>query len=724
MRTLVSVLVLCALVLAAAVAAAGPPLPLTPKRTVMDHYWGVPVADDYRWLENWNDPAVRAWSDSESAVTRAWLDALPMRSAVLAQIEALTGQATPSWYGLRRAGGLFFAIKSQPPKQQPLLVTLRSLRDLKSEKVLLDPNALDPSGATTIDFFVPSRDGRRVAVSLSVGGTESGTVTVYDVASGKRLPDEVPRVQGGTAGGSVAWNADGSGFWCTRYPAPGERPEEDLPFYQQVHFHRLGTPAESDPYVVGREFPKIAEILLTTSEDGRWVLADVLNGDGGDHAFWLAGQAEGVFRPLTTFADRVVAAEFGGDALFLLSLRDAPNGKVLHLPLADPSLAKATVFVPEGDGGIEWFKVSGDRLYVEEIVGGPSRVRVFTLAGGRAPGGAGFGSLPLPDPCTVDELIATGKGAVAFNVSRYTEPDRWLTWAPGEKTPAATALASRAPVSFDDIEVRSETAVSKDGTRVPLTILMRKGTPLDGTAPTLIYGYGGYVLGERPSFSVRRRVWFDQGGIWVDAHVRGGNEFGDAWHTAGNLTRKQNVFDDFAACAQWLVDHRYTSPAHFACQGGSNGGILMGAMITQHPALFRAVVSSVGVYDMLRSETEPNGLFNTTEYGTVKDAAQFAALYGYSPYQHVVDGTPYPAVLLPTGANDPRVDPMQSRKFCARLQAATTSGLPVLLRAEAGTGHVGTPLKARNELTADIYSFLFEELGVAFHAPPPIPPAK
>jgi prolyl oligopeptidase len=717
MRVWVSGLVLAVLVLSAAVAAAGPPLPLTPRRTVMDAYWGVPVADDYRWLEDWSDPAVRAWSDSQSAVARAWLDALPMRTAVLRRIESLTSQATPSWSDLRRAGGLFFALENRPPKQQPLLVTLRSLGDLKSEKVLVDPNAIDPSGATTVDFYTPSRDGRRVAISLSAGGTESGTVYVYDVASGKRLADEVPRVNGGTAGGSVAWNADGSGFWCTRYPAPGERPGEDLFFYQQVYFHRLGTAASADRYVVGREFPKIAEILLTSSDDGRWVLADVLDGDGGDHAFWLATQAGGAFHPLTTFADRVVAAEFGADALFLLSLKDAPNGKVLRLPLADPSLAKATVLLPEGDGGIEWFKVSGDLLYVEEIVGGPSRVRVFTLAGERAPGEAGSASLPLPDPCTVGELVATGRGAVAFGVSRYTEPYRWLTWAPGAKAPTSTALTSRAPVSFDDIEVRRETAVSKDGTKVPFTILMRRGTPLDGTAPTLIYGYGGYGLGERPGFTVRRRVWFDQGGIWVDAHVRGGNEFGDAWHVAGNLTRKQNVFDDFAACAQWLVDHRFTSPARFACQGGSNGGILMGAMITQHPALFRAVVSSVGVYDMLRSETEPNGLFNTTEYGSTKDAAQFAALYAYSPYHRVVDGTAYPAVLLPTGANDPRVDPMQSRKMCARLQAATNSGLPVLLRAEAGTGHIGTPLKARNEMAADVYSFLFAQLGVEYREP-------
>ena len=711
MRAWILTLALCALVSPADRAGAAPPLPATPKRPVENTYWGVTVPDDYRWLEDWSDPAVRAWSDSQTEVTRDYLDHLPTRAAVLRQIESLTDRTPPSWSDLRRAGVLYFALKNQPPKQQPLLVTLRSLSDLKSEKVLVDPNALDPSGSTTIDFFVPSPDGDKVAVSLSKGGTESGTVHVWDVRTGKRLADEVPRVNGGTAGGSLAWNHDGSGFWRTRYSAPGERPEADLPFYQQVWFHRLGTPADSDRYVVGKEFPKIAEILLASSDDGTWVRADVLNGDGGDHALWLIAQADGAVRQLSTFEDQVVGSEFGEGVLFLLSRKDAPNGKVLRLPLADPSLAQANVLVPEGDAGIEWFTPSGDLLYVEEIVGGPSRVRVFTDQG------VARGTVPLPEPSTVGEMVRTAEGAVALRITRYTEPGGWMSYAPARGTLLSTALVSLPPVGFDDIEVRSETAVSKDGTKVPLTILLKKGTKLDGTAPTLLYGYGGYAISQRPGFAVRRRVWFDQGGIYAIAHVRGGGEFGDAWHKAGNLTRKQNVFDDFAACAQWLLDHHYSSPGKLACQGGSNGGILMGAMITQHPALFRAVVSSVGVYDMLRSELEPNGLFNATEYGTVKDSAQFAALYAYSPYHRVVDGTDYPAVLFPTGSNDPRVDPMHSRKMTARLQAATRSGLPILLRAEAGTGHIGTPLKARNELEADIYSFLFDQLGVKFHEP-------
>jgi prolyl oligopeptidase len=632
-----------------------------------------------------------------------------MRAAVLRQVESLTQQRSSSWSEMLHTGGVYFALKNDPPKQQRLLVVMRSLTEPTGEKVLVDPNAMDPSGATTIDFYVPSRDGSKVAVSLSKGGTESGTVYVWEVQTGRKLADEVPRVNGGTAGGSVAWNADSTGFWRTRYPSPGEKPEADLPFFQQIYFHKIGTSPDADRYVAGKEFPKIAEIQLQSSEDGKWVLADVLNGDGGDHMMWLASQADGAFNQFSTFEDRVVGGRFGRGALYLLSRKNAPNGKVLRFALPGKSLNQATVIVPEGTAGIEWFTPSEDLLYVEEIVGGPSRVRVFTSEG------QARGTVPIPDESTVEEAVETGGGGAALVIEQWSAPPQWRIYLPGQKALGATALVTRAPTSLADMEVRSVSATSRDGTKVPLTILMRKGTKLDGTAPTIIYGYGGYGISQRPGFSSILRVWLDQGGIYAEAHIRGGGEFGDAWHEGGKLTKKQNVFDDFHACARWLVDNHFTSPAHLACRGGSNGGILMGAMITQHPDLFRAVVSSVGIYDMLRSEAGPNGQFNVTEYGTVKDPAQFAALYAYSPYHHVVPGTRYPAVLFTTGSNDPRVDPMHSRKMTAALQAASTSGLPILLRAEKGTGHIGSPLKVRNELTADVFSFLFAELGADFH---------
>jgi prolyl oligopeptidase len=266
---------------------------------------------------------------------------------------------------------------------------------------------------------------------------------------------------------------------------------------------------------------------------------------------------------------------------------------------------------------------------------------------------------------------------------------------------------------MSDIEASRAFAVSKDGTRIPMNILRKKGIRLDGTNPTILYGYGGYAISETPEYAARYRIWFDHGGVYVDANLRGGAEYGEEWHAAGKLTRKQNVFDDFAACAHWLIDQKYTSPSHLVIMGGSNGGLLMGAALTQHPELFRAVVSYVGVYDMLRVEHFPNGQFNVTEYGSTKDPDQFKALYAYSPYHHVVDGTKYPAVLFLTGDNDGRVDPANSRKMAARLQAATASGLPILLRTSSNAGHgFGTSLNDYIAQEADVYAFMFQQLGM------------
>jgi prolyl oligopeptidase len=279
--------------------------------------------------------------------------------------------------------------------------------------------------------------------------------------------------------------------------------------------------------------------------------------------------------------------------------------------------------------------------------------------------------------------------------------------------PRATALQMTSPANFDDIEVVREFATSKDGTKIPISILRKKGIKLDGRNPTLLYGYGGYGINLTPAFSSQRRIWFDAGGVYAVANLRGGGEFGEAWHRAGNLTSKQHVFDDFIACAEHLIQRQYTCPEKLAVMGESNGGLLMGAFLSQRPDLASAVVSRVGIYDMLRVELDPNGAFNTTEFGSVKNEDQFKALYAYSPYQHVKDGAAYPAVLFPCGENDGRVNPAHSRKMTARLQAATSSDRPILLRTSATTGHgMGSSLKDRVSEQADIYAFLFQELGV------------
>ncbi len=681
--------------------------PETPKKPVSTKYQDVTVEDPYQWLEQDNDPQVKAWSGAQNQRTRQYLDRLPDRAAIEKQLTEWYAKTSPSYSSLVSRPGILFAMKFQPPKQQQLLVTLTSADDLKSEKVVLDPNVLDPKGTTAIDWFVPSLDGKHVAVSLSKGGSEDGTLHFYETATGKALPDRIAHVQYPTAGGSAAWNADGTGVYYTRFPRKGERPDADLNFYQQVYFHKIGTPDSEDTYSIGKDFPRIAEIALEAARDGKYVLATVANGDGGDFAHYLLAP-DGTWKQITQFSDEIKIAHLGRDnALYLVSRAGAPRGKILRLPLDVPELKNAAEIVAAGDAVIERIVPTSDALFVGDLLGGPSQIRRFDLNGKNET------IIPLPQISAVQEMLALEDGSLLFRDISYTEPAAWFN-CPNQKTePVKTALRSTSPVSFADIEVRREFATSKDGTKIPLNILFRKDTKRNGQNPTLLYGYGGYGISMSPNFDFTRRLWFDRGGIYVVANIRGGGEFGEGWHKAGNLTKKQNVFDDFAAAAEYLIKENYTRPEKLAIMGASNGGLLMGAMITQHPDLFRTAVSSVGIYDMLRVELAPNGAFNVTEFGTVKDPEQFKALYGYSPYHHVVDGTKYPSVLMMTGANDGRVAPYHSRKMTARLLAANKSENRILLRTSTSAGHgIGTALSERIKQLADIYAFLFAQLGI------------
>jgi prolyl oligopeptidase len=700
--------------LPAFVLAASAALPQTPKRPVTDDYHGTKVVDDYRWLENGADPEVQRWSDAENTYARSVLDALPSRAAIAKRVTALLSWESPAYFALQERGGVLFALKQQPPKEQAFLIVLGSSFDAKSERVVLDPVALDPSGGTAIDFYVPSWDGRYVAVSLSKGGSEDGDVHVYAVSTGKEIAaDVVPRVNGGTAGGSLTWNADGTGFFYTRYPRGQERPPEDLSFFQQVWFHKLGTSTSSDVYALGRDFPRIAEIQLQSSRDGRFALATVALGDGGQFMHWLRDPGGG-WSQLTRYEDAVTVARFGlGGSLYLLSKKAAPKGALLRVSLTDPVLGKATVVSPEGEGVLEDVEPARTRLYLLEQIGGLSRLRVVDLGGQEI---GPVGTLPVS---AIDQVVRLGDGDdLLFANTSFVEPRTLyrLTAADGRVT--KTALAETSPWDFSRVEVVREEALSKDGTRVPISILRPRGTKLDGHSPTLLTGYGGFNIASKPYFWKGYAAWLEQGGVVAVANLRGGSEFGEAWHQAGALTNKQNVFDDFHACAQMLVERGYTQPEKLAIEGGSNGGLLMGASFTQHPDAFKAVVAHVGYFDSLRVESAPNGVFNTTEYGTVKDASQFRALNAYSPYHHVKDGTQYPAVLFMTGANDPRVAPFHSRKMVARLQASGTRQ-PVLLRTSSGSGHgLGTALSERIAQTVDVDAFLFAELGVRYEEVP------
>jgi prolyl oligopeptidase len=687
------------------VAALGQSLPKTPERPVTDKYYDRTVVDPFRWLEDWTSTEVRGWVDAQNAYTRARLDAYPATEAIRRRVKVVGSSAQPRWAMLTFRPGALFALKFQPPLNQPLLVVLPPAADPASERTIVDPNRIDRSGATTVDFYVPSRDGLLVAVSLSQGGTEDGTVHVFEVATGKELPDRIPRVNGGTAGGSVAWDADSRGLYYTRYPRGNERPAADRDFFQQVYYHALGSSSEADRYEVGREFPRIAETLLQTSPDGRFVLAAVANGDGGDIAHYIKA-ANGGWRKIADFSDQAKAIGFGADdTLYVVSHRNAPHGAVLKMPPDGATIAGARQVYRAADGDIVGIVATPRRLVINEIVGGPHQLRATDLDGG------GGRLLPIPPASTVAELVDAG-GDVLFLDQRYTEPAAWWR-SRADGGVERTALEVKSAADYRDIVVERVEARSKDGTRIPISILHRRNFQLDGSNPAVLYGYGGYGISQSPSFSATRIVWLEQGGVFAIANIRGGGEFGDEWHRAGHLTNKQNVFDDFDAAVKLLIDRKYTNPAKLAIQGRSNGGLLMAAMLTQHPEGFRAVVAEVGVYDILRSELWPNGAFNVTEYGTVKNPAHFKAMYAYAPYEHIAAGTKYPAVLLTSGTNDPRVNPGDSRRLAARLQAATASGRPVLLRA-SGAGHVGTSLSEGLAQQADIYSFLFWQLDAPY----------
>ncbi len=681
--------------------------PETPMRPVVNEYHGVKVTDLYQWLEKSNDPEVIRWTEDQSRVSSSMLEALPETQSLRQRFEALLKGRSRDFVALMRRGGSLFALQLDPSKQQPVLVVLSSPDAPDSAKVLVDPNKMDEKGGVTIDFYVASHDGKKVAVSLSKGGSEAGDVHFYDVEKGTEIGEVIPLVNSGTAGGSLAWSADDKGVYYTRHPRPGERPPEDMGFYQQIYFHALGTATDKDHYEIGKDFPRIAETDLSTSEDGKILLAQMGNGDGGEYAHYILGPSK-KWTKFAAYDDKIVGARIGADGkLYVLSRKGAPRGKILRLDPKKADLEKAEVLVPEGDGTIESFAVTKDRMYVAELAGGPSRLRVFDLKR------KGVSEVPIPAISSVSQIVRMDGDEILIRLQSYIEPPAWYRFS-GSGEVKKTKLFTTSPADFADAEVTRETCHSKDGTEVPLNIVRKKGIKLDGSNPALLTGYGGFDVSLKPHFRPEGRVWLDYGGVFAVANLRGGGEFGEKWHEDGRLEKKQNVFDDFAACAEHLVAAGYTTHSKLGIMGGSNGGLLMGAMITQHPEMFRAVVSSVGIYDMLRMELWPNGAFNVTEYGSVKDPTFFKAMYSYSPYHHVEDKKAYPAVLFTTGLNDPRVDPSQSRKMAARLQAASSSSAPILLLAKSNAGHgVGGSLSQAIERLTYNYAFLMHQIGAA-----------
>ncbi len=703
-------------------AAPVPPAPVFPAGDTADTYYGKTVVDPYRALENGDDPKVQAWSDQENQRTRAYLDALPDRAAIQAKFSRLVKAASPAYADLQSAGSLVFALYRDPAVQQPVLVSLDAGLSPQSRRAVIDPNRIDSTGHTAIDWYQPSPDGSKLAVSISQGGSEEGTLHIVDVASGRDLEPPIPRVQFPTGGGSVAWTADGRGLFYTRYPG-ADVPEAERRFNMAAYFHTLGAKTDDDALVLGQHdgVPRTGEIFLKPSGGGA-TLASVQLGDGGQWQHWVLMPGKPAIK-VANYADRVIAVTIARDGtIYAVSRLAAPRGKVLRLaaPYAG-GFAAAPTIIPEQrvdaiiDGGefSEPLHVTDHTLSVTRIAGGPNTVTLYDRDG-RDPV-----DLPLPPVSAVREIATMPSGDLVYAVATFLEPPYFDRWSAATRHAEPTPLRQTSPVSYADAQVTRIFATSKDGTQVPLNIIAKKGVKLDGHNPTLLYGYGGYGINQQPGFSTGfRRLWLNAGGIYVLANIRGGGEYGDEWHTQGNLTHKQNVFDDFTAAGETLIAKGYTSHAKLALQGGSNGGLLMGAVLTQHPDLARAVVSSVGIYDMLRVELDPNGAFNIAEFGTVNDRAQFDALYAYSPLHHVVKGTDYPAVLLLTGANDGRVNPLHSRKFAAALQAAQADpDHPILLRTSKTSGHgIGSSIDEVIFTQTDQLMFLLDQLGMDFAA--------
>lgn len=719
MRCFLITSVLC---LVAAPLLAAPPV--APVKIVTDTYHGVAVDDPYRWLENWNDPAVQSWSTAQNDHARGVLNTLPHVAEIRTRVTEILSARSVSYGSLRFAGGQLFAMKRQPPKQQPFIVVMASPQHPEAARVLVDPNDMNAKGTTAIDWFVPSPNGKLLAVSISEGGSETGDVHLFDVATGQPVFEVVPRVHN-IGIGSLAWLPDAKSFFYSRFPRGTERPPEDRDFYMQLFHHTLGAPTAQDRYEIGKDFPKIAEVIVETSRDGV-ALVSMQKGDGGEFQHYLRS-LDGVWHQLTRYEDRVVQAALGPAAatgqipVYLVSLKNAARGQLLKLVVASSTgrgaeLTQAKIVLPAGrDTLIAEFDVhvanlafTANRIYATYQLGGPSEVRVFDLEGRsvKAPTQFAVGS--------VSDVVAAGESgdAVLFRNVSYIDSATWFAFDSTAGATIKTLLAEPAPVDFADCEVVREFATSKDGTKIPVNIIRKQGLKLDGSHPGLLTGYGGYAINRTPNFRAALRVLVEQGIVFSEANLRGGAEFGDDWHRQGNLTHKQNVFDDFAAVARHLVTAGYTRADRLALEGGSNGGLLMGATFTQHPELAHCVVSHVGIYDMLRVELSSNGAFNIPEFGTVKDQAQFTALFAYSPYHHVRSDAHYPAILFLTGANDPRVDPLQSRKMTARLQAA---GAKVLLRTSADSGHgMGSSLQQRIEEAVDVNAFLFAQLGLDY----------
>ncbi len=694
--------------------------PITPAMPVVDTYFGTPVADPYRWMENMQSDVFRNWAKAQSDYANMMLARIPERDALKTRLTELSN-AADNLFAMEVVGNHLFYLKIESGRNTARLF----LRDNKTgvERMLVDPDAITADGAHhSIDFYSPSPDGALLAVGLSQGGSENSVLRILDVATGSWLPDAIDGA--GLNQDGVGWRPNGRAFFYNRLPPADSNGRRERYNKSAVYEHVVGEPVEKDKPTFGyganpkRHFavPDLPYVL--TSPNSSFALAVVLHGDAVDRSYFTAplaavNGANTPWRKIVGPRDRVADAVLRGNELYLLSHKNAPRYQLLRIDLAKPDVAHAKVVLAPSAAVVRKAAIAQDALYVNVLDGGVNRLLRIPYGGKQAT------NIPLSFEGTVREVVThpTRPGAMV-KLEGWTESPRIFTINATSLQVTDSTLLKPSPISFADIDTRRVMVKSHDGVMVPLSLIYKKGIKLDGSNPTILTGYGAYGITMEPRFSPNRLAWLERGGVMAIAHVRGGGEFGEEWHKGAHIHNKINTIHDFVACADYLVREGYTSSKKLAGTGGSAGGITIGGAITRRPELFAASQNAVGLSDMLRMELTPNGPPNIAEFGTVTRNDHFQAMYAISPYHRLKNGVAYPATIVTTGMNDPRVEAWLPAKFAARLQSATVSGKPVLLRIDYDAGHgMGSTKAQMIAETADVWSFFLWQMGDAAFQP-------
>ncbi|MBS1850930.1 MAG: S9 family peptidase [Acidobacteria bacterium] len=671
---------------------------------VQETVQGHKIVDPYRWLENGNSPETQQFVEQELAYTRSLLDPLPGRDKIQRRLTEMLSIGT---LGTPQMGGpYYFYTRREGTQNQPILFVREGVHG--KDRVLLDVNKLSADGTVALDWWFTSTQGKYVAYGVSAGGSEESTLHLIEVATGKQLPDVIDR----TRFSSITWKKDDSAFYYTRHPKKGDVPEGEEVYHVKVYYHVLGTDPEKDPLVFGDGLnPQDIPGVQLADDDDSLLLIAVSQGWTKSEMYVADLKKGAAPLKITTGKDFLYDGEIFQGKLYITTNEDAPNFRMFVTDVAHPQRENWKELIPQGDAVLQSAGVSGGKLLAFYEKNVSSLLKLFSIDG------KFLRDVPLPGIGTIAGIGSKwDRDEVFFGFQSFTIPPSIYHFqlAGGE---AELWDKVSAPIDPSAYEVKQLWFTSKDGTKVPMFVFHKKGLVLNGKNPTLLTGYGGFNVSLTPTFVGGRYVWLEHGGVFAVANLRGGAEFGEDWHRGGMLDKKQNVFDDFIAASEFLIAQKYTDKDHLAIQGGSNGGLLMGAMITQRPDLFRAVVCQVPLLDMLRYQNFLIAKLWIPEYGSADDPKQFEWLYAYSPYHHVKAGAEYPAILFMTAESDTRVDPMHAKKMTALMQAQASNGQshqrPILLRIETKAGHgAGKPVAKQIEEGVDVYSFLFWQLGV------------